>query len=554
MRDPASITGKTLTVAEHTELLVIGAGPAGLAAAIEAARLGLKVVLVDEHPVPFDAMAEDIPLLFGGRMSGAVRNRSAMTDACIASDSMIEAAFDAGVDLRLGTLCWGVFANGPAVGWLPGPVAGLADPDRSWMIGAARMIVCAGRRDMGLAFPGWELPGVMGMVAAERLAARYGALDARCAVVLGSTTDALDGALRLRDAGVRIAAIIEVAPAPLDPAAANRGFELLCGHVVRRAEGTDGVRQLVVSPRDAPDREREIACDTVIVGVAAVPVVELLDAAGCQMAFSPERGGHVPVLDADQRTTLPHLLAAGDCAGIWPAKSRDPNIAREEGRRAARQPLPQSGRGRREAAGEGAAAAHSESSTQQEQEQGSVGTASPSTLSRLDLSRAAGEVILDWVRATVIDAAGEPYVCRCEEVTARDILEVRPPRYLGWTSDHRNRRDLASLLGAGAPNPDQVKRLTRAGMGVCQGRRCREQVAALLALGAGVGLGEVPLATHRAPVRPLPLRLAAQPESPEMAAHWDTWFGMASQYVPFWDAPRHHVAADRPVRSNTDPE
>jgi hypothetical protein len=39
-----------------------------------------------------------------------------------------------------------------------------------------------------------------------------------------------------------------------------------------------------------------------------------------------------------------------------------------------------------------------------------------------------------------------------------------------------------------------------------------------------------------------------------MAAHWDTWFGMASQYAPFWDAPRHHVAADRPVRSNTDPE
>ena len=78
-----------------------------------------------------------------------------------------------------------------------------------------------------------------------------------------------------------------------------------------------------------------------------------------------------------------------------------------------------------------------------------------------------------------------------------------------------------------------MKRLTRAGMGVCQGRRCREQVACLLALGSGEALGAVPPATHRAPVRPLPLRLAHAVEEPAaMRQHWDTWFGMYSQYVP----------------------
>lgn len=526
MRDPASTAGKTLAVDEQTELLVIGAGPAGLAAAIEAARLGLKTVLVDENPVPAEAMGDDIPLLFGGRMSGAARNRTAMIDAFVASDPAIEEAFELGVDLRLGTICWGVFANGPAVGWLPGPVAGLVDADRSWMIGAARVIVCAGRRDMGLAFPGWELPGVMGMVAAERLATRYGALDARRAVVLGSTTEALIGARRLRDAGVEIVAMIELAAAPLDPAVADCGIELLCGHVVRRAEGGDEVRKLVVAPREDTAREREILCDTVILAVGAVPVIELLDAAGCRTAFAPERGGFVPVLDAGQQTTLPHLLAAGDCAGIWPAKSREPDIAREEGRRAARSA----------AAALGRAASDT--------------PPPPAPSDGPDIAA----YRLDWVRATVIDAAGEPHVCRCEEVTAREILEVRPPRYLGWKGDRRNQRDLASLLGDGAPNPDLVKRLTRAGMGVCQGRRCREQVAALLALGAGIGLSEMPLATHRTPVRPLPLSLAARPESPDMAAHWDTWFGMASQYVPFWDAPRHHLAATRPVRAKAPPK
>lgn len=82
-------------------------------------------------------------------------------------------------------------------------------------------------------------------------------------------------------------------------------------------------------------------------------------------------------------------------------------------------------------------------------------------------------------------------------------------------------------------------------MGVCQGRRCREQVACLLALSAGCGLAEVPLATHRPPVRPLPLAVAAGAEDAAMAAHWDAWFGMKSQYVPFWEVKPHYTATTR---------
>ena len=153
-----------------------------------------------------------------------------------------------------------------------------------------------------------------------------------------------------------------------------------------------------------------------------------------------------------------------------------------------------------------------------------------------------------WVRAAVIRAAGEPHVCQCEAVTARDILDVRPPRYLGWPEDRRNQRDLAELLGAAPPHPDQIKRLTRAGMGLCQGRRCREQVACLLALGSGMPLESIALASHRAPVRPLPLATAADAaEQAEMTAHWDTWFGMHSQYLPPWDVPAAYTAAGRDV-------
>jgi hypothetical protein len=151
---------------------------------------------------------------------------------------------------------------------------------------------------------------------------------------------------------------------------------------------------------------------------------------------------------------------------------------------------------------------------------------------------------LAWVRASVIHSSAEFHVCQCEEVTAREILEVRPPRYLDWQADRRNDRSLAALLGEGPPNPDQVKRLTRAGMGPCQGRRCREQVAALLALAAAQPLSAIPLASYRAPVRPLPLALAGQiPESPGQAEHWDVWFGIHAQWVPFWDVPERFTVA-----------
>ncbi|MFY7854056.1 MAG: FAD-dependent oxidoreductase, partial [Brevundimonas sp.] len=244
--DPKSVAGKDLPVAERTQLLVIGAGPAGLAAAIEAAERGLSVILVDENPVSITTMGDEVPLHFGQAMSAQARNRNAMMEAFIASEPLIEAAFEAGVDLRLGTACWGLYSNGPSLGWLPGTVAGLNDDERCWMLAAQQVIVATGRRDMGLAFPGWEKPGVLGATAALALAGRYGALEPRRIVMLGSSTEALVTALALRDAGVVVAAIVEQADEIIgSPDLAGRlkagGTQLLTRHVVREATGRDHV-------------------------------------------------------------------------------------------------------------------------------------------------------------------------------------------------------------------------------------------------------------------------------------------------------------------------
>lgn len=525
--DPKSVAGKDLPVAERTQLLVIGAGPAGLAAAIEAAERGLSVVLVDENPVSITTMGDEVPLHFGQAMSAQARNRNAMMEAFIASEPLIEAAFEAGVDLRLGTACWGLYSNGPSLGWLPGTVAGLNDDERCWMLAAQQVIVATGRRDMGLAFPGWEKPGVLGATAALALAGRYGALEPRRIVMLGSSTEALVTALALRDAGVVVAAIVEQADEIIgSPELAGRlkagGTQLLTRHVVREATGRDHVEAALVSTVDTEGRafgpERSVACDGIVLAVGATPVVDLLDALGCRIAFQPERGGYAPLVDGDQRTSLRNVFAVGDAAGLWSDKTRDRSIAEAEGRCAAAAIARDCG------VDDGRA----------------VAAAAPPGAPECDISA----YRLAWVRASVVEARAEVHVCQCEEVTAREILEVRPPRYLGWQDERRNDRSLSALLGDGPPNPDQVKRLTRAGMGPCQGRRCREQVSALLALGAAVPLSSIPLASYRAPVRPLPLSVAGQiPEAPEQAEHWDTWFGMHAQWRPFWEVPALYTVA-----------
>ena len=117
------------------------------------------------------------------------------------------------------------------------------------------------------------------------------------------------------------------------------------------------------------------------------------------------------------------------------------------------------------------------------------------------------------------------YACPCEEVTRAEIVGIRPPRYLGWHSDQMDSRNLQSQLRDNPANPNQIKRLTRAGTGICQGRHCREQVALLLAEESGTNVAEIPLSTYRPPVRPLPLSvLWPEDESEEIRNQWPKWF------------------------------
>ena len=126
-RDRASVAGKQPPIDESTDLLIVGAGPAGISAALTAAGGGVRVTLVDENPVPLQTMGEEVPLHFGGRMAATVANRNAVLESILRARPQLAEAIDAGVDVRLGTAAWGLFPQRRTAGWIDGHVAGLAD-------------------------------------------------------------------------------------------------------------------------------------------------------------------------------------------------------------------------------------------------------------------------------------------------------------------------------------------------------------------------------------------------------------------------------------------
>ena len=465
--DLCAVGGTRTAPDARYDVVVVGAGRSGTAAAIAASKAGSSVLLIDENPVSGALMGNDVPLYFGGRMTAATQNSERMLEAIFKSAPALEEAMEAGVEVLLGTSAWGVYRNGPGVSSLPEQVVGLADATRSWLVGFGQIVLATGARDLALAFPGWNQPGVMGAAALRMLLTRYDAFAGRRLVVLGSHDLALETALLAQQHGLEVAALVEVRDAPQGSAELvarvnSAGIAIRCGQTVACATGgIEGVEAATLTSGEV------IACDTICVAVGLVPSIELVDAMHGPRALDPARGGYIPGGEAA-------VSAVGSCAGL--ADTGFDHI----------------------------------------------------------------EYRMDWMRALSAVSALETIVCQCEEVTRADLIGVQPPNYLARPAP-MCARSLETLLGDGPPNPDQIKRLTRAGMGVCQGRRCRDQVAMLLAMEADLPFGTIPLATHRAPVRPLPLKIIADwHENPAMTAAWDVWFGIPTQWVPVQDIGTEH--------------
>ena len=465
--DICAVNGTHSPPEARYDIVVVGAGSSGVTAAINAAKAGSSVLLIDENPVSGALMGNDVPLYFGGRMTAATQNSDRMLEAIFMSMPELETAMEAGVEVLLGTTAWGVYRNGPGVASLPEQVVGLADGERSWLVGFDRIVLATGARDLAMAFPGWNQPGVMGAGALQMLLSRYDAFAGRRMIVLGTADLALETALLALEREIEVAALIEVRDAPQGNAelvakAKAAGIAIHCGQTIASAKGgIDGVEGAILSGGET------IACDTICVAIGLIPSIELVDAMHGPRALNAARGGYIPAGEAAVSTV-------GDCAG-----------------------LPDTG---------------------------------------FDHI----EYRMDWMRALTTISSDDTIICQCEEVTRADLIGVQPPNYLA-RPPAMCARSLETLIKDGPANPDQIKRLTRAGMGVCQGRRCRDQVAMLLALESNKPFGTIPLASHRAPVRPLPMKILADWQEPAaMEAAWDVWFGIPTQWVPVEDIGTPH--------------
>jgi NADPH-dependent 2,4-dienoyl-CoA reductase/sulfur reductase-like enzyme len=465
--DLCAVNGTHAPPEARYDVIVVGAGPSGIAAAMDAVKAGASVLLVDENPVSGALMGNDVPLYFGGRMTAATQNSGRMLEAIFASMPELETAMDSGVEVLLGTTAWGVYRNGPGVASLPDQVVGLADGERSWLVGFDRIVLATGARDLAMAFPGWNQPGVMGAAALQMLLTRYDAFAGRRMLVLGSTDLALETALRAQARGIEVTGLIEVRDAPQGSAelvskVQGASIAIHCSQTIASAKGgIDGVESATLSTGET------IACDTICVAIGLIPSIELVDAMHGPRVLNPMRGGYIPAGEAT-------VSAVGDGAGL--ADTGFDHIAYR----------------------------------------------------------------MEWMRALSAISTDDTIICQCEEVTRADLIGVQPPNYLA-RPPAMCARSLETLIEDGPANPDQIKRLTRAGMGVCQGRRCRDQVAMLLAIEANEPFGTIPLATHRAPVRPLPLKIMADWNEPAaMEAAWDVWFGIPTAWVPHEDIGTPH--------------
>ncbi len=450
------------------DLIVLGGGPAGGNAALAAAEAGLSVVLFDEQPTaggqvwraPWPGF--DAP---GG--SPERRDGDALRAALAASN----------VDLRFGRRVWSVGGNFrvDAVG-----------PDGNESAEAPRLIAATGAHERVVPFPGWTLPGVIGLAAATVLLKSHGVVPGSPVVVAGCGPLLAGVAAGIVKAGGTVAAVVDLAGATDWIAAVPRllsrpatfaqgvGWALkIAGarvpihfrHAVRRVEGEDGAEAVVIGPVDAgggnaAGPEIRYAISTLVVGHGLVPGAEIPRLFRADMRFDRRLGGHVPVLDAEGRTSVPGLYATGDGVGIRGA------VAATDGGLLA-----------------GLAAAHDMKRLD------AAAFAERAAPARRRLAGVAGfsdamAAMMALRPAQASSVPPETVVCRCEDVTRREIEEA---------------------ADSGATEVNQLKHFTRCGMGPCQGRMCGDVAAELLAQKLGVPREAVGQWTARPPLRPVPL-------------------------------------------------
>ncbi len=452
---------KAADLSSSYDLVVIGGGPAGMAAAALAAKAGVSTVLFDENP----GLGGQIYRAIG---ASPVTRREILGDDYWAGAPLADEARASGATLVTGATVWSLD---------PQLLVGVSIGGKARLVQARRVIVATGALERPFPVPGWTLPGVMTAGAAQTLLKAQGLLPSGRTVLAGNGPLLWLLAAQILRAGGRVEAMLDTTPrrnwlkaAPHVPDFLlspywSKGLGLLrevrakvpllrTGTLAAAGEG-----KLAEVLHDGG----RIAADLLLLHQGVVPNVNLASAAGAAHEWNERQLCFQPVLDADFGTTVPGIAVAGDGAGIAGGTA-----AAERGRIAAIAAV--------RALCPDAALPNPENVRQR--------------LRREEMGRAFLDVLnrpSDALRKPV----GDTVVCRCEEVTAKQV------------------RDTADM---GCEGPNQMKAFLRCGMGPCQGRLCGLTVTELIAEQRGTTPAAVGYWRLRPPVKPITLaELASLP-------------------------------------------
>ena len=448
------------------DVAILGAGPAGMSAALRARKAGLSVIVVDDQPAA------------GGQIWRAVEKVASTATGRLLGDE-----YRAGAELAQAfQQCGAVYEPDTQVWQIePGWNLYMSRHQVAERIAADAVILATGAQERPAPFPGWTLPGVMTVGAAQILLKTSNQVPDEPVWVAGSGPLPLLYMVQLLRAGGKIAGWLDTTPAR----AMQRGLphlmralpawrDLLKGRswmqelkragfpIVREvnhfsATGDGRVESLSYTAADGT--QRTVPAQLLLVHEGVVPSIHMTQAIGCRHTWRDDQACLVPETDQWGETSEARLFVAGDGAGIGGARAACV---------------------RGELAAIGVALKARKVSPEK-------ADADARGLSLRLARELATRPLLDAMyppRASAFNPSDDTIVCRCEELTAGDI------------------RRAAAI---GRPGPNQIKSFTRAGMGPCQGRQCGYTVAHIVAQMQDRPVAEVGFYRIRPPLKPLTL-------------------------------------------------
>jgi len=296
----------------ETDVLIVGGGPAGLAAAEVLGEMGFSVLLVEDHFKLGGQLVKQTHKFFGSQeLFGGLRGFQ------IAEMLSSKIAKLPNVRVLTGTTVFGVFRGG---------VIGAVSEDKLYWVKPRAIIAATGAQERYLDFENNDLPGVMGAGGAQTLMNEFGVKPGEEALVVGSGNVGLIVAYQLLQAGVRVRAVLEIMQEIggwfVHAAKIRRyGVPILVGHTIRAAIGDERVRGAIITAVDEkfnpiPGSEKEVSCDLILLAVGLEPDSRIFAQAGAVMRWVPELGGLVPVRTRYLETSVRGLYVAGDSSGI----------------------------------------------------------------------------------------------------------------------------------------------------------------------------------------------------------------------------------------------